>query len=140
MVLFPGAAISNFMQLLPIPFSFRVFILILAGLHLLFALTAERLVFPVIASWIGKLLQGHKKMAQIETQEQQQQQNRRPPAQQQSQRVHQTYRIDDGDDEADESGSRPSTPLMFHPEDLKGKSYKPGTKIYKMVEEEMNEE
>ncbi|KAG0052662.1 hypothetical protein BGZ83_002319 [Gryganskiella cystojenkinii] len=148
MVLFPGTWISKFMQLLPIPFSFRIFILILAGLHLLVALTAEHLFFPTIASWIGKLLQGHKRKKSSQHQQPQpQQQQAQRPFQPEQTRAHQTYHVydDDDADEDDGHGSRPSTPLMSSQEDPVDRvggsiqPVKPGTKIYKLVEEEMNE-
>lgn len=147
-VLFPSAGLSNFLQLLDIPFSFRVFILVLAGVHLFCAFTAEHVFFPIIASWIGKLLHDRKRSSAVKTQ--QQEQSQRQPLPQSQTRTHQTYRIDeddnsDDDDNGQGSGSRPSTPLMSSTEDSYNKVYpseqqvRPGTKIYKMVEEEMNE-
>jgi len=150
-VLFPSAGISSFLQLLDIPFSFRVLILILAGVHLFCAFTAEHVFFPIIASWIGKLLQGRKRSSAVKTQQQQQSQRQALPHSES--RTHQSYRIvddddadnDDDDDNGQGSGSRPSTPLMSSTEDPHNKTYpsehqvRPRTKIYKMVEEEMNE-
>ncbi|KAF9583283.1 hypothetical protein BGW38_009827, partial [Lunasporangiospora selenospora] len=54
MVLFPNRWISGVMQLVQIPFSFKVLILLAGGLNLGLALICEYFVFPVIARWIGE--------------------------------------------------------------------------------------
>src|SRR5690349_18482689 len=61
MVLFPSEWLKSFMQLLDIPFSFKLFILLMAGLHLLIALGSERVVFPILATKIGQVIQSIRK-------------------------------------------------------------------------------
>ncbi|KAF9372781.1 hypothetical protein CPB97_001011, partial [Podila verticillata] len=53
MVLIPPQWVVQVMQLLAIPFSFKLFILFMAGVHLCVAMLAERHVFPLFAGWIG---------------------------------------------------------------------------------------
>ncbi|KAG0036369.1 hypothetical protein BGZ82_004307 [Podila clonocystis] len=53
MVLFPPQWVVQVMQLLAIPFSFKLFILFMAGVHLVLAMLSERHVFPLLAGWIG---------------------------------------------------------------------------------------
>ncbi|KAF9298618.1 hypothetical protein BGZ74_009293 [Mortierella antarctica] len=53
MVLFPPQWVVQVMQLLVIPFSFKLFILFVAGLHFIVAMLSERHVFPLLAGWIG---------------------------------------------------------------------------------------
>ena len=53
MVLIPPQWVVQVMQLLAIPFSFKLFILFMAGIHLCVAMLAERHVFPLFAGWIG---------------------------------------------------------------------------------------
>ncbi|KAF9123796.1 hypothetical protein BGW39_008689 [Mortierella sp. 14UC] len=54
MVLVPTAWITEVMQLVHIPFSFRVLIIILAGLNLAFSLVCEAYVFPMFSKLIGE--------------------------------------------------------------------------------------
>lgn len=54
MVLFPTAWITDVMQLVHIPFSFRVLIVVMAGLNLGLSLVCEGWVFPRFAKLIGE--------------------------------------------------------------------------------------
>ncbi|KAF9206414.1 hypothetical protein BGZ49_002505 [Haplosporangium sp. Z 27] len=60
MVLFPTKWLAEVMELVSIPFSFRVGILIMAGLNLGLSLICESYMFPVIARWIGEWLNDRK--------------------------------------------------------------------------------
>ncbi|KAF9913042.1 hypothetical protein EC991_005910 [Linnemannia zychae] len=54
MVLFPTAWITELMQLVHIPFSFRVLIIVLAGLNLALSLVCEAYVFPMFSKLLGE--------------------------------------------------------------------------------------
>ncbi|KAG0083097.1 hypothetical protein BGZ92_011085, partial [Podila epicladia] len=56
MVLFPTPWLSEVMQLVKIPFSFRAFILIMAGVNFALSLFCESFMFPIVACWIGERL------------------------------------------------------------------------------------
>ncbi|KAG0032683.1 hypothetical protein BGZ81_010294 [Podila clonocystis] len=56
MVLFPTSWLSEVMELVKIPFSFRAFILVMAGINFALSLFCESFMFPVIARWIGERL------------------------------------------------------------------------------------
>lgn len=56
MVLFPTRWLSEVMQLVKIPFSFRAFILVMAGVNFGLSLFCESFMFPIIARWIGEWL------------------------------------------------------------------------------------
>ncbi|KAF8929411.1 hypothetical protein BGZ58_008955 [Dissophora ornata] len=60
MVLLPTQWITEVMQLVQIPFSFRMFILIFAGVDLGLSLLCESYMFPHVARWIGGWLNGRK--------------------------------------------------------------------------------
>ncbi|KAF9435253.1 hypothetical protein BGZ76_006630, partial [Entomortierella beljakovae] len=125
MVLFPPGWLSTFMQLLDVPFSFRILILIMAAANLGLALVSEHLVFPVLSSFIGRCLNNQKKSLN--------KQNSFPVAE--SDRRH--TRVPSG---------HLSTPLMspltdeYSGRKENGNSTSNGTKIYKEVEEEMRRE
>ncbi|KAG0299865.1 hypothetical protein BGZ98_009702 [Dissophora globulifera] len=55
-VLIPPTWLASFLQLLSIPFSFRLFILLMAVSNLGLAMASEHYIFPVIASAIGSIL------------------------------------------------------------------------------------
>ncbi|KAF9132248.1 hypothetical protein BGW39_000500 [Mortierella sp. 14UC] len=150
MVLFPSEWLKGFMQLLDIPFSFKLFILLLAGLHLVIALTSEHVVFPVLATKIGQVIQSIRKQSFSSsssplsvpattargTSTSQRDSHRR------SAQYGDEARIEVGGEE-DEQGSGPSTPLIGsdsqNPFDQIGR--KEGLrkgKIYKVVQEEMS--
>ncbi|KAG0347027.1 hypothetical protein BG004_000252 [Podila humilis] len=65
MVLFPPQWVVGVMQLLAISSNFKVFILFMAGVHLLVAMGSERFVFPVVAGWIGSWMNGRKARSEI---------------------------------------------------------------------------
>ncbi|KAF9381204.1 hypothetical protein CPC16_009960 [Podila verticillata] len=56
MVLFPTRWLSEVMQLVKIPFSFRAFILVMAGVNFALSLFCESFLFPIFARWIGEWL------------------------------------------------------------------------------------
>ncbi|KAG0038258.1 hypothetical protein BGZ82_000702 [Podila clonocystis] len=56
MVLFPTPWLSEVMELVKIPFSFRAFILVMAGVNFALSLFCESFMFPIIARWIGERL------------------------------------------------------------------------------------
>ncbi|KAF8975084.1 hypothetical protein BGZ46_009440 [Entomortierella lignicola] len=122
MVLFPPEWLSTFMQLLEIPFSFRIFILVMAVSNLGLALISEHFIFPIIASFIGHKLNARKKSATVFLENQQ-------------------TRI-----QIDPVGSSANTPLMSpvlteHPGPRNNiNAVKKGTKVYKEVEDEMRRE
>ncbi|KAG0365015.1 hypothetical protein BGZ54_006946 [Gamsiella multidivaricata] len=127
MVLFPTDWLSSFMQLLDIPFGFRIFILFMAALNLGLALVAEHFFFPNIASVIGGFVQRARRKAES---------NNHSSISQQAQRghSHQTWV------EVDSSDTSVSAPLMAGDEFVVERAVRPkGTKIYKEVEEEMNQ-
>ncbi|KAI1315498.1 hypothetical protein EDD11_000731 [Mortierella claussenii] len=80
MVLVPTHWLSDLMQLVHIPFSFRAGIVIMAGLNLAMSLVCEYYVFPIITRWIGEWLNARK--SRREARLQQQQQLFAPPPQQ----------------------------------------------------------
>ncbi|KAK3814383.1 MAG: hypothetical protein J3Q66DRAFT_346355 [Benniella sp.] len=80
MVLFQIQWVTEVMQLVYIPLSFRVFILFFAGLNLVFALVSESYLFPIISRWIGEWWNSRK--ARQERRHRQQQQVFAPPPQQ----------------------------------------------------------
>ncbi|KAF9933570.1 hypothetical protein FBU30_005213 [Linnemannia zychae] len=61
MVLFPSEWLKTFMQLLEIPFDFKLLILFMAVLHLLIALICEHIFFPIFAIKIGQAIQSIRK-------------------------------------------------------------------------------
>ncbi|KAF8929131.1 hypothetical protein BGZ58_009153 [Dissophora ornata] len=118
MVLFPADWLSSFMQLLSIPFSFRLFILSMAGLNLGLALFSEHYIFPVIASAIGSMLNRSRRKSNLDYQQPQNQ-----------------TRI-----QVDGLDSIQSAPLMTSGAQRKEREQNAkGGKIYKEVEEEMNQ-
>ncbi|KAH7047823.1 hypothetical protein BKA57DRAFT_463445 [Linnemannia elongata] len=160
MVLFPSEWLKSFMQLLDIPFSFKLFILLMAGLHLLIALGSERVVFPILATKIGQVIQSIRKRSSpssssssVTTTPAATATNTRVSGSQRdphrrSAQYGDEARIDMGEgDEEDEQGSRPSTPLIgSHPQNSFDQIGRGGAdneglrkgKIYKIVQEEMN--
>ncbi|KAG0002685.1 hypothetical protein BGZ80_010293 [Entomortierella chlamydospora] len=129
MALFPPEWLSRFMQLLAIPLSFRVFILMMAATNLGLALVSEHYIFPIIASFIGRKLNARKKSKSD--------QNAFPvaPTSREQARM-----------QIDPMGSTLNTPLMSpvlseHPGRRDNvKVVNKGTKIYKEVEDEMRRE
>ncbi|KAI8150400.1 ATPase [Fennellomyces sp. T-0311] len=59
-VLFPAEWLSNILELETIPFSFRMFILVLAGVNLIVCYTCEKYFFPYFAMWLSNRLRGIK--------------------------------------------------------------------------------
>ncbi|KAI1315866.1 hypothetical protein EDD11_000242 [Mortierella claussenii] len=149
MVLFPSTWLSEFMQLLDIPFSFRVLILFMAATHLTTASLSEYFFFPLIASAIGRWM-AHRTSSSTERRLLQQQQEQQPHREQ-SQQLHiqGQVRVDIGTLDFPQN-----TPLMssFPTMDSEGHAgravdgrsqrtevAKKGAKIYKQVEEDMNQ-
>ena len=145
MVLFPTAWITELMQLVHIPFSFRVLIVVMAGLNLALSLVCEGWVFPRFAKLVGEWWGGKK--AKKEARYQQEQEVFAPPPPSQSvgggygsqdltQRTWQQGRsvgIDiDGGATAGADAAVAGQPVPK--KTLKKKS---SVKIYKMVEDEM---
>ncbi|KAG0368660.1 hypothetical protein BGZ54_001471 [Gamsiella multidivaricata] len=152
MVLFPTQWIADVMQLVHIPFSFRVFILILAGIDLGISLVCESHLFPIIARWIGEWLSSRK--AHKEQQHWHQQQVYEPPPQQHIQQ-NVGYGSQDVTDPAVVQGNAHDGSVAVAV-DLYGRAPDEGSgtnisganknlakktsiKIYKMVEDEMME-
>ncbi|KAF9184509.1 hypothetical protein BGZ51_003318 [Haplosporangium sp. Z 767] len=148
MVLFPSRWISEFMQLVEVPFSFRVWILVLAGMNLGLALLSESHLFPLISRWIGVMWSQHK--ARQEKQHHSQQQVFAPPPQQQIQQ-HQR-RTGYGTQDHTELGlgvgsAVPIDPFGYTTDGIgnedniggakKSAGKKTSVKIYKIVEDEM---
>ncbi|KAK3846048.1 MAG: P-type ATPase-like protein [Linnemannia gamsii] len=155
MVLFPSEWLKSFMQLLDIPFTFKLFILLMAGLHLVIALTSEHFVFPVLATKIGQVIQSIRKQSSSSpslsvptTTTRRMSTSQRDPHRRSAQYGDEA-RIEVGQGE-DEVGSGPGTPLIgSHPQNPfdqiscsgSGSAAKEGAKkgkIYKVVQEEMN--
>ncbi|KAG0374958.1 hypothetical protein BGX24_009717 [Mortierella sp. AD032] len=83
MVLVPTAWITELMQLVHIPFSFRCLIIIMAGLNLLLSLVCEAYVFPMFSKLIGEWW-GRRKAGKEERFQRQQEVFAPPPQHQQS--------------------------------------------------------
>ncbi|KAG0249555.1 hypothetical protein BG011_009135 [Mortierella polycephala] len=145
MVLFPNRWLSEFMQLVEVPFSFRLWILVLAGLNLGFALLSESHLFPLISRWIGVLWTQHK--ARQEKQHHSQQQVFAPPPQQQ---IQQSAGYGTHDRTGSELGVESADPIdpFGHAVDnignegnfggaKKSAGKKTSVKIYKIIEDEM---
>ncbi|KAG0200869.1 hypothetical protein BGX28_006180 [Mortierella sp. GBA30] len=133
--------ITETMQLVAIPYSFRAFILILAALNLGMSLVCESYLFPIIARWIGEWATAHKARKE-----------RRHASQQ---AVSQTRGLGYGSTELGQ-GQNVSTPQAMDAQtttvDVEGGAMantagamrkaaatkKASVKIYKMVEDEMN--
>lgn len=159
-VLFPSGWLKSFMQLLDIPFGFKLLILMMAGLHLLIALTSERVVFPILATKIGQVIQSIRKRSSPPsssvtttppptTTTTRLSSSQRDPHRRSAQYGDEA-RIDVGEGDEDEQGSGPGTPLMgSHPQNLFDQIGRGGSgnvdkevarkgKIYKAVQEEMS--
>lgn len=158
MVLFPSEWLKSFMQLLDIPFSFKLFILLMAGLHLLIALASERVVFPILATKIGQMIQSIRSRSSlwssasfVSTTPVAPVTNTRVSGSQRdphrrSAQYGDEARIDVGEG-GEEQGSGPSTPLIgSHPQNPFDQVGRGGAndeglrkgKIYKVVQEEMS--
>ncbi|KAF9116054.1 hypothetical protein BGX27_005083 [Mortierella sp. AM989] len=70
MVLFPTQWLIELMQLVYIPFSFRVGIMIMAGVNLGLSLVCEYYLFPAVARWIGQWMNGRKARREIKQHQQ----------------------------------------------------------------------
>ncbi|KAF9425963.1 hypothetical protein BGZ94_007068 [Podila epigama] len=151
MVLFPTAWLSDLMQLLEMPFSFRVLIVVMAGVNFAVSLACESFVFPILSGWMGVWWAGRE----------QKKKKREEEAQKQKQKM--VHHSDNNGDNADGSttveisperrqqgyGSRAVTDqdllhrtMMAASEEQSGSSKKKkrtSVKIYKLVEDEMNE-
>ncbi|KAF9907569.1 hypothetical protein EC991_010781 [Linnemannia zychae] len=156
MVLFPSEWLKSFMQLLDIPLSFKLFILFLAGLHLVIALMSEHFIFPVLATKIGQVIQSIRKQSpslsslSVPTTTARGTSTSQRDPRSRSAQYGDEARIEVGEGEEDEQGSGPSTPLIgSHPQNPfdqigrsgSGSADKVGArkgKIYKVVQEEMN--
>jgi cation-transporting ATPase 13A3/4/5 len=155
MVLFQIQWVTEVMQLVYIPLSFRVFILFFAGLNLVFALVCESYLFPIISRWIGEWWNSRK--ARQERRHRQQQQVFAPPPQERIQQSAFGYGSQELTDPAavqgdgtredltanaattsgrvDLYGSAPANSADVSVKKKAGK--KSSVKIYKMVEDEM---
>lgn len=143
MVLFPTAWITDLMQLVPIPFSFRAFIVIMAGLNLVVSLVCERWVFPKFSKLMGEWW-GSRKAKKEEKYQQEQQVFAPPPQHQQNvggygsqdltQRVSQQQGQGVGVVIPVEAGS---SAVATAPAPKKTLKKKMSIKVYKMVEDEM---
>jgi cation-transporting ATPase 13A3/4/5 len=163
MVLFPSQWVKSFMQLLDIPLSFKLFILMMAGLHLLIALTSERVMFPILATKIGKMIQSIRKRSSpplpsmtttpattTTTANRTGLSNSQRDPHRRSSQYGDEARVDVSEGHEDEQGSGPGTPLIGSdpqsPLDQIGRGGSGSVdkevvrkgKIYKVVQEEMN--
>ncbi|KAG0284884.1 hypothetical protein BGZ96_010787 [Linnemannia gamsii] len=144
MVLFPTAWITDLMQLVQIPFSFRVCIVVMAGLNLVMSLVCERWVFPKFAKLMGGWW-GSRKAKKEERYQQEQQVFAPPPQHPQS--VVGGYGSQDLTRRADQQQEQSngfvvtvdagSSAVATEPVPKKTLKKKVSVKIYKIVEDEM---
>jgi len=126
MVLFPTHWLSEVMELVKIPFIFRAFILVMAGVNFALSLFCESFMFPIIARWIGEWLnkRQQKKLSRY-----------------QASSVVDSTAVDIPDQQPQGYGSHAVTDqgalqhAMAQPVNSKKKV---SVKIYKIVEDEMN--
>ncbi|KAF9941951.1 hypothetical protein BGZ67_003522 [Mortierella alpina] len=134
MVLVPTDWVTETMQLVGIPFSFRAFIIILAGLNLVMSLVCEYYVFPVFARWIGEWANARK--ARREIQHHSQQDVFAPPPQQQ---LTGSYGYGSTPGQGAVVGTEGSGPVAnASGGGKKAAGKRASVKIYKIVEDEMN--
>ncbi|KAF9147252.1 hypothetical protein BG015_011143 [Linnemannia schmuckeri] len=143
MVLFPTAWITDLMQLVHIPFSFRVLIVVMAGLNLAMSLVCEGWVFPKFAKLMGEWWGSRK--AKKEARYQHEQQVFAPPPQQSvggygsqnltERTAQQAQSV--GIDVPVESGAGDAGVVASSSPPKKTLKKKSSVKIYKMVEDEM---
>ncbi|KAF9125309.1 hypothetical protein BGX30_000523 [Mortierella sp. GBA39] len=148
MVLFPTAWLTELMQLVHIPFSFRVLIVVMAGLNLALSLVCEAWVFPRFSKLVGEWWGGRK--AKEARYQQEQEVFASPPlqnvggggggggygSQDLTQRTghqgHQSVGID-----VDGHAGNAGATVAGHPVPKKTLKKNSSVKIYKMVEDEM---
>lgn len=145
MVLFPTAWITDLMQLVYIPFSFRVLIVVMAGLNLALSLVCEGWVFPRFAKLMGEWWGSRK--AKKQARYQQEREVFAPPP---SQSVGGGYGSQDLTQRAGQQGqsvgidvdgaagaASADAAVAGQPVPKKTLKKKSSVKIYKMVEDEM---
>ncbi|KAF9390490.1 hypothetical protein BGX21_011470 [Mortierella sp. AD011] len=143
MVLFPTKWLSRVMELVDIPFTFRVGIMIMAGVNLALSLICEHYVFPIIARRIGDWLNERKAQREMKHGEQ----VHAPPPQQSigygSQAITMPVAMHDDSRDTEVGGGGYSVHAPAQIQSKTGVEVKRVTgkrssvKIYKIVEDEM---
>ncbi|KAG0341214.1 hypothetical protein BG000_009845 [Podila horticola] len=129
MVLFPTAWISEVMELVKIPFSFRACILVMAGVNFALSFFCESFMFPIIARWIGERLneRQQKKLSRYQPPSAVDSTTVDIPQQQQQPQGYGSHAVTD-QGALQQAMAQPAV----------NKRKKASVKIYKMIEDEMN--